>query len=44
VLHVTHDPAQVADADVIIEVRAGQIIVRQSALGQERALAGSGRT
>ena len=44
VLHVTHDPAQAANADMIIEVRAGQVLVRRSAPGSERALASSGRT
>ncbi|HEV3357095.1 MAG TPA: thiol reductant ABC exporter subunit CydD [Pseudonocardiaceae bacterium] len=34
VLHVTHDPAQAADADLVIEVRAGQV----------RMLVASGRT
>ncbi|HEX4223811.1 MAG TPA: thiol reductant ABC exporter subunit CydD [Pseudonocardiaceae bacterium] len=41
VLHVTHERAQVADADLIVEVRAGQVVVHSS---DERALAGSGRT
>jgi ABC-type lipoprotein export system ATPase subunit len=44
VLHVTHDPAQAADADMVIEVRAGQVRVRESVPGHERTLAGSGRT
>jgi ATP-binding cassette subfamily C protein CydCD len=44
VLHVTHDPAQAADADMIVEVRAGQVLVRHPATASERALAGSGRT
>jgi ATP-binding cassette subfamily C protein CydCD len=44
VLHVTHDPAQAADADMIIEVRAGQVFVREPGAAPERALAASGRT
>ena len=44
VLHVTHDPAQAADADMIVEVRAGQVLLRQPATASERALASSGRT
>ena len=44
VLHVTHDPAQAADADMIIEVRAGQVLVRGNVSAGQRALAGSGRT
>jgi ATP-binding cassette subfamily C protein CydCD len=41
VLHVTHEQADVADADMIIEIRSGQVVLRSSG---ERALAGSGRT
>ncbi|HEY4019117.1 MAG TPA: thiol reductant ABC exporter subunit CydD [Pseudonocardiaceae bacterium] len=41
VLHVTHEQAQAADADMVIEVRAGQVLVRQSGEG---LLASSGRT
>jgi ATP-binding cassette subfamily C protein CydCD len=44
VLHVTHDPAQTADADMIIEVRAGQVLLRRPATASERPLASSGRT
>jgi ATP-binding cassette subfamily C protein CydCD len=44
VLHVTHEQAQVAGADMIIEVRAGQVRVRRPASAHERALASSGRT
>ncbi|HJP76769.1 MAG TPA: thiol reductant ABC exporter subunit CydD [Pseudonocardiaceae bacterium] len=44
VLHVTHERAQVAGADLIVEVRAGQVVLRESTTTHERALAGSGRT
>jgi thiol reductant ABC exporter CydD subunit/thiol reductant ABC exporter CydC subunit len=44
VLHVTHDPAQVADADMVVEVRAGQVLVRQPASARESAYASGVRT
>lgn len=44
VLHVTHERAQVAGADLIVEVRAGHVRLRPSATTDERALASSGRT
>jgi ABC-type transport system involved in cytochrome bd biosynthesis fused ATPase/permease subunit len=40
VLHVTHSPEQATDADIVLDVRAGQVVVRRSATVAARAMAG----
>jgi ATP-binding cassette subfamily C protein CydCD len=40
VLHVTHNPAQAADADIVLVLRAGQVVVSRSRGSVAPALAG----